>query len=227
MTPLAQDLLTPEALADAGYAFGLWTGWGLLHSVLAARRVKAAFKALLGPRYAFYPTGYSLISLWTFYVVLMKEPALPQLIWAEQGFFAYAMYAVQLAGLGLLVWAGVSMHGLRMLGVTQLVSALRGGLAEDMDMHKDFTSTGAYGLVRHPMHVGGMVFLLVQPRLTLGSLTFALFGCLYMIIGSLLEERRMAQELGPVWADYARQVPMFIPRIWPRRSARPGLGPNR
>ncbi len=216
MSPLAPDTLTPAALADAGYAFGLWTGWGLLHSVLAARRVKAAFEVLLGPRYAFYPTGYSFISLWTFYVVLVKEPTLPQLIWAEQGFFAYAMYAVQLAGLGLLAWAGASMHGLKMLGVAQLVSALRGRPADEADMHKDFTSTGAYGLVRHPMHAGGMVFLLVQPRLTLGSLTFALFGCLYMLVGSLLEERRLALELGPVWTDYARRVPMFIPRLWLR-----------
>lgn len=216
MTPLGPNVLTPEALADAGYAFGLWTGWGLLHSLLAARRVKAAFETLLGPRSAFYPLGYSLISLWTFYVVLVKEPALPQLIWAEQGFFAYAMYAVQLAGLGLLVWAGVSMHGLKMLGVTQLVSALRGRPAEEADLRRDFTSTGAYALVRHPMHAGGMVFLLVQPRLTLGGLTFALFGCLYMLLGTLLEERRLAQELGPVWADYARRVPMFIPRLWPR-----------
>lgn len=208
--------LTSEALGDAGYAFGLWTGWGALHSLLAARRVKAAFALLLGPRYVFYPTAYSAISLWTFYLVVTKEPDLPQLLWAVQGVPALGMYALQLAGLALLFWAGVSMHGLKMLGVAQVLSALRRRLPEEADMHGDFTSTGAYNLVRHPMHAGGILFLLCQPRLTLGGAVFALFGCLYMVLGTVLEERRLARELGPVWADYARRVPMFIPRLRPR-----------
>jgi len=208
--------LTPEALGYAGYAFGLWTGWGVLHSLLAARRVKAAFELLLGPRYAFYPTAYSAVSLWTFYLVMVKEPDLPQLLWLVEGPAALGMHALQLAGLALLLWAGMSMHGLKMLGVTQLVSFLRRRLPEEADMHKDFTSTGAYNLVRHPMHAGGILFLAMQPRLTLGGAAFALFGCLYMIVGSLFEERRLARELGPVWADYARRVPMFVPRLRPR-----------
>jgi methanethiol S-methyltransferase len=215
VSPLAPDPLTPEVLAAAGYAFGLWTCWGVLHSVLAARRVKAAFELLLGPRYAFYPTGYSLISLWTFYVVYAKEPALPQLLWAVEGPSALFMYGLQLSGLALLAWAGVSMHGLKMLGVTQLVSLLRGRPPDEANLRQDFTSTGAYGLVRHPMHLGGMLFLAFQPQMTLGGFAFALFGCLYMGIGSWLEERRLTLELGPVWADYARRVPMFLPRLRP------------
>lgn len=208
--------LTPEALAGAGLAFGLWTLWGALHSLLAARRVKAAFERLLGPRFVLYPTAYSAISLWTFWLVFRNEPDLPQLLWSVQGLPALGMHALQLAGLALLVWAGVSMHGLKMLGVTQLLSFLRRRPPEEADLRKDFTSTGAYSLVRHPMHAGGMLFLAFQPRLTLGGFAFALFGCLYMAVGSWLEERRLARGLGPVWADYARRVPMFLPRLWPR-----------
>lgn len=210
------QVLTPEALAGAGHAFGLWTGWGALHSLLAARRVKAAFELLLGPRYVFYPTAYSVVSLCTFFLVIAKEPDLPQLLWAVEGPSALFMYGVQLAGLALLVWAGVSMHGLKMLGVTQLVSLLRRRPPDEADLRKDFTSAGAYNLVRHPMHAGGILFLVCQPRLTLGGAAFALFGCLYMVVGSVLEDRRLARELGPVWADYARRVPMFMPRLWPR-----------
>ncbi|WP_374989747.1 methyltransferase family protein [Humidesulfovibrio sp.] len=209
------EAFSPEVLANAGYAFGLWTGWGALHSLMAARRVKAAFELLLGPRYVFYPTAYSAISLWTFYLVMTKEPDLPQLLWAVEGLPRYGMHALQLAGLALLGWAGMSMHGLKMLGVTQLVSLLRRRPPEEADMSKDFTSTGAYNLVRHPMHAGGILFLAMQPSLTLGGFVFALFGCLYMVVGSLFEERRLSRELGPVWADYARRVPMFVPRrLW-------------
>lgn len=211
--PLSAEALAPEQIA---LAFGLWTLWGVLHSVLAARRVKAAFELLLGPRYALYPLGYSLVSLWTFYLVFRIEPDLPQLLWAVEGPSALFMYGVQLAGLGLLVWAGVSMHAFKMFGLPQFWAMLRHRAPDGPDLRQDFTSTGAYGLVRHPMHVGGMLFLAFQPRMSLSSLVFALFGCLYMLVGSLLEERRLAVELGLVWADYVRRVPMFIPRLWPR-----------
>ncbi|MHC1700658.1 MAG: isoprenylcysteine carboxylmethyltransferase family protein [Humidesulfovibrio sp.] len=216
MSPLTPGVLTPEVLADAGRAFGLWALWGLLHSLLAARRVKAAFERLLGTRYVLYPLGYSVFSLGTFLVVFALEPDLPQLLWAVEGLPALGLYALQLAGLALLAWAGMSMHGLKMLGVTQLVSLLRRRAPDAADLRRDFTSTGAYAVVRHPMHAGGVLFLACQPRLSLGGAVFALFGCLYMLLGTVLEERRLARELGPVWADYARRVPMLVPRLRPR-----------
>jgi len=212
--------LTPGALADAALAFGLWTAWGLLHSVTAARRFKAACARLLGPRvFVLYPLAYSLVSLGTFYLAFRLEPDLPQRLWAAHGFLALLLYGLQLAGLGLLVWAGLSMHALKMFGLPQFMAVLRGRAPEVPNLRRDFTSTGAYALARHPMHTGGMLLLIFQPRQNLGGFVFALFGCLYMVAGSLLEERRLASELGPVWADYARRVPMFLPRLWPRTSS--------
>jgi methanethiol S-methyltransferase len=205
--------LSPEAAADASYALGLWTGWGLLHSVLATRRVKAAFALALGPRFALYPLGYTLISLWTFWLVLVKEPDLPQMLWAMDGLPKILLYAAQAGGLAFLAWAGMSMGGLKLLGLSQLWSVVRGRVPDEPDMHKDFSSQGAYALVRHPMHTGGMLFLLAAPRQTLGGLVFALFGCGYMLLGTFIEERRLAQDLGQVWTDYASRVPMFLPNL--------------
>lgn len=213
MTPLPQ-----EAISDASYAFGLWTGWGLLHSILATRRVKLAFEVALGPRYALYPLAYTVISLWTFWLVLVKEPDLPQVLWAIDGLPKILLYCAQGAGLALLGWAGFSMSGLKLLGVPQLFSTVRGRVPDEADIHKDFSTRGAYGLVRHPMHVGGMLFLLAAPRQTLGGFVFALFGCLYMLIGSLIEERRLSRMLGEVWADYARRVPMLLPNFRKRQN---------
>jgi protein-S-isoprenylcysteine O-methyltransferase Ste14 len=206
--------ITPEALADAAYAFGLWTGWGVLHSVLATRRVKAAVELVAGPlRFPLYPLGYTVISLWTFYLVVQKEPDLPQMLWFVQGAASYALYAVQAAGLGLLAWAAFTVDGLAFLGLRQLVQLLRGHPPQAADPERDFRTTGAYGFVRHPMHLGGILFLTCQPHMTLQALVFAVFGCLYIVLGSLLEERRMAWALGERWEAYCRRVPMFIP--WP------------
>lgn len=209
MTPAGP--LTPEALGQAGYAFGLWSGWALLHSVMAARRVKLAFELALGPRYVLYPFAYTVVSLWTFWLVLAKEPDLPQVLWALEGAPKYILHAVQAAGLALLAWAGVSVGGFKMLGLPQLLDTLRGRIADEVDIHRDFKSSGAYGLVRHPMHAGGIAFLACAPTQTLGGLVFALFGCLYMVLGTFLEERRLARDLGPLWETYALRVPMFLP----------------
>lgn len=201
----------PEAIVDAAYVFGLWTGWGVVHSVLAARRVKAACQLLLGPRYALYPLAYTVISLWTFWLVLAKSPDLPHILWDVEGLPKILLYAAQAAGLGLLVWAGWSMQGLKLLGLPQFLSLIRGRVPDEPDMQKDFSERGAYALVRHPMHSGGMLLLACAPRQSLGGLMFAAFGCLYMVLGTFLEERRLAQALGEQWEDYARRVPMFVP----------------
>lgn len=209
---LPTDLIGAEAIADAAYSFGLWTGWGLLHSILASRRVKAAVELVAGPvRFPLYPLGYTLVSLWTFWLVMQKEPDLPQVLWLVEGGAAYLLRALQVAGAGLLAWAAFTVDGLAFLGLRQLGQLLSRRIPDQPDTHKSFRDTGAYGLVRHPMHLGGILILSCQPVMTLGAFAFAAFGVLYIIVGSLLEERRMAWALGERWEAYVRRVPMFVP----------------
>ena len=213
MTPL-----TPQAQADASYAFGLWTGWALLHSALATRRVKAAFELLLGPRFALYPFAYTVISVWTFWLVLVKEPEMSQILWSLPIAPKIILYAAQAAGLGLVCWAGLSLNGAKLLGLPQMWRALRGKIAEDRDIDNDFSTRGAYALMRHPMHAGGVLFLAAAPRQTLGGLVFAVFGCAYLLLGTLIEEYRLRRELGERWNDYASRVPMYIPNLAKRQK---------
>lgn len=210
--------MTPQAQADAAYAFGLWTGWGLLHSALATRRVKAAFELLLGPRFALYPFAYTAISVWTFWLVLVKEPDMSQVLWSLPLAPKIVLYAAQAVGLAFVLWAGFSMDGAKLLGLPQLWRALRGKLSDDRNIHNDFSTRGAYALVRHPMHSGGILFLLAAPRQTLGGLVFAVFGCAYLLFGTVIEEHRLRGELGRVWDDYASRVPMYVPNLAKRQK---------
>ncbi len=204
--------LPPEAIADAAYSFGLWTGWGVLHSVLASRRVKAAFELVLGPvRFPLYALGYTVVSLWTFWLVMAKEPDLPQVLWAVEGALSWGLRALQVAGAGLLAWAAFTIDGMAFLGLRQLGQLLSRRIPEQPDPDKSFRDSGAYGFVRHPMHLGGILILACQPVMTLGGFSFAAFGILYILVGSMLEERRMAWALGGRWQAYTRRVPMFLP----------------
>ncbi|TNF56943.1 isoprenylcysteine carboxylmethyltransferase family protein [bacterium] len=73
---------------------------------------------------------------------------------------------------------------------------------------------GFYGIVRHPMYLGGFVFLIAL-MMHAPLAQFMGYGILavYMVIGTIHEDRRLARELGKVYQEYQKEVPMFFPRI--------------
>ena len=73
--------------------------------------------------------------------------------------------------------------------------------------------SGVYGWVRHPMLVGGLLFLLTC-RPTQNTLVFTLMYAAYMIVGSHYEERRLIQIFGPDYGAYRNRVGGFVPRLW-------------
>jgi protein-S-isoprenylcysteine O-methyltransferase Ste14 len=81
-------------------------------------------------------------------------------------------------------------------------------------------TTGPYAHVRHPQYVGFVLvmlgFLLQWPTL----LTLAMFPVLVWMYVHLArqEEREVRALFGEVYADYARRVPAFVPRVAGRRG---------
>jgi protein-S-isoprenylcysteine O-methyltransferase Ste14 len=73
---------------------------------------------------------------------------------------------------------------------------------------------GVYGIVRHPMYFGSFLFftaLMMHAPLA----QFLGYGILavYMVIGTIREDRRLANELGGEYRNYQKEVPMFLPKI--------------
>lgn len=85
----------------------------------------------------------------------------------------------------------------------------------DAQKQGELATTGPYARVRHPQYAGFVLvmlgFMVQWPTL----LTLAMFPVLVWMYAHLArqEERETAAELGQVYADYARQVPAFIPRF--------------
>jgi len=76
-------------------------------------------------------------------------------------------------------------------------------------------TTGPYAHVRHPQYVGFVLvlvgFLLQWPTL----LTLAMFPVLVWMYAHLArkEEQEVRGQFGQAYADYARRVPAFVPRL--------------
>ncbi len=80
---------------------------------------------------------------------------------------------------------------------------------------------GIYGWVRHPMLVGGLLFLITSGP-TLNTLVFTLMYALYMVVGSHYEERRLIRIFGSDYLAYRDRVGAFVPRLRPLRPAPAG-----
>ena len=98
----------------------------------------------------------------------------------------------------------------RFLGTNQIRSP------ED-DADEELKTAGLLRYVRHPLYSG--VFLVLWGHAqTEFSLATAVWGSIYLLIGAMYEERRLADRYEESYAAYRERVPAFIP--W-RGRARP------
>ena len=72
-------------------------------------------------------------------------------------------------------------------------------------------TSGILGYVRHPWYSGGIALLWGLPTLTNVTLITRLILTAYLVIGALLEERKMRALLGEPYLEYCRVTPMFLP----------------
>jgi protein-S-isoprenylcysteine O-methyltransferase Ste14 len=71
---------------------------------------------------------------------------------------------------------------------------------------KALSTTGAYGLVRHPIYLGWALIVWSVPAMTGTRLVFAAVSTLYLVVAIPFEERQMRRTMGRPYDDYARAV---------------------
>ncbi len=79
---------------------------------------------------------------------------------------------------------------------------------------KIFLTGGAYGIVRHPLYIAGILLLIAQMEMTMLDMISALLVTGYFMTGAFIEERRLLSVFGDEYRKYQKQVSMFIPVKW-------------
>jgi protein-S-isoprenylcysteine O-methyltransferase Ste14 len=69
---------------------------------------------------------------------------------------------------------------------------------------------GLLGLMRHPMYLALIIYLWCQTFRMVDIVVNALLT-IYVIIGTILEERKLVLEFGDAYTKYQNEVPMLIP----------------
>lgn len=175
-----------------------------LHSLLAARAVKEWGRAHLPGFDRWYRLFYNAVAV----VTLLPLPwllGLPDRI----------LYAVP-APWSWLLWAGQALSAVALLlAVLQANPAYFVGLAQlagDGEERGDrLVVNGLYRYVRHPLYLFSILFLWLSPVMTLNRLVVYGLATLYFYVGSVHEERRLAQTFGQPYRAYQQKVP----RLWP------------
>lgn len=196
----------------------LWIAWCTLHSLLIARRVQHLCRRLLGSFAPAYRLAYVLISITTLLPLLWYQETGPQLLLLSRTLSLNLLQAALLVYGLLLFFLGTRVYELRtFLGIRQWQNRKKAP-APDLA----FRSDGILARVRHPWYSGGIALIWGMGNVTDVFLLSRILLTAYLVIGTLLEERRLVIELGEQYRAYQRRVPMLIPRLNLRKRKNQG-----
>jgi len=200
-----------EALIFLAFALG--------HSLLVMERTKRFFMSRLGPDAVrvYYRLFFTIISAVATMALVYTIARLPdRTIVVLPPSVKIVFYAFQTVGIVFLALPLRHLDGLEFIGVRQVWRRIRGQAATG-DIEglggAGFIRAGVYGVVRHPLYLGGFLVLTFGTRITVNALVFAALADIYFIVGAFIEERRMILRHGDAYKAYRREVPMFLPSV--------------
>jgi hypothetical protein len=191
----------------------LWISWCTMHSLLIdVTFIKAVNKhASCLTRY--YRLLYNGLSLVTFIpLMIVTRIAEGPVIVSWEGIYIFVRILL-LAAAFLLFKGGSKKYDLQyFLGVKQLQTGDEHLLLSDTE---EFTERGVFGVTRHPWYLGSLLF--IWSMLAEYPLPVFLAVCImsvYLVIGTILEERKIVARYGDSYRSYRQRVSMFFPWKW-------------
>lgn len=186
--------------------------YGLIHSLLASHMVKRMAEARYG---AAARRGYRLFFTLQSGLLLLPVLALAFLL-PDAPLYAipFPWVLFTLAVQALAVWGvlkGVSQTGaLDFLGLRQLTEP-KPLIAPSGS--SQLVTAGLYRHVRHPLYFFSLLILWLMPVVTWNILALMIGMSLYLVVGTVFEERKLLQEFGAAYEDYRRRTPIFFPGL--------------
>jgi len=125
-----------------------------------------------------------------------------------RGPLRWLFYLVYLLSFSGFIWGIRALGAFDPYGLKPILGRFRGRKPRPMV----FMVKGPYRWVRHPLYLFMILMIWSCPDLTMDRLLFNGLWTVWIVIGSILEERDLVLEFGDVYREYQRRVPMLIPR---------------
>lgn len=195
---------TVVRMSDATQLLFRFFLFALVHSVFAMPSLKKRITGSSKHLFRFYRLYYNLISLVLCGWLLVTSRG-SAVLYVVPGGWSLALYTAQL------VFLLILFSCLRQTGIAVFLGISRepAGPADGARL----ITGGWYRVVRHPLYLFSLLFLLCNPVVSTFGLLFTLLTAAYFLFGARLEENRLIAEFGDSYRDYQRAVPFILPRI--------------
>jgi methanethiol S-methyltransferase len=81
---------------------------------------------------------------------------------------------------------------------------------EKINPSEAIKKSGLLGIMRHPMYLALLIYIWCQTFRIMDIYVNAVLT-VYVIIGTILEEKKLVLEFGDAYVKYQQEVPMLIP----------------
>ena len=185
-----------------------WLIFAALHSMLARQSVQLQIERLLGN---YYRLIYNLAAVLKILIVLHIGR-----IWLDDTRFIFldnnAAYftslAIKFLGAAVLASAIVTYDIGRFFGITQVLTGERVSSSFNEPLQRRFLNRW----VRHPLYTGAFLILWGGAVSTFDIWT-AIWGTLYLLIGTSFEEQKLISIYGDQYRTYQQEVPRYFPSL--------------
>ena len=186
----------------------MWAGYCSLHSYLISIRFTELMKQKLKSYYAFYRFFYVLISIALLFPVFHYTGQLAsEIVISYYPPWSVIRYVLVVFSLLIFFKAFIfDYDSLSFLGIRQILNFRKRTINQEIGIKKN----GLLGVVRHPMYFA-TILLLWCHTFRLSDIVVNTVLTAYVIIGTMLEERKLVLEYGDSYVQYQKEVPMLFP----------------
>ncbi|MGD8352572.1 MAG: isoprenylcysteine carboxylmethyltransferase family protein [Pseudomonadota bacterium] len=185
-----------------------WSIWCAIHSIMISRGVTTYLKRRFADRFRYYRIVFNVVSVATIIPVLMYSTTLragPIFGWS--GVWRPVQVVLVLTAIALF-YAGSRHYDLaQFLGVRQVTEHES---AKGLTRSGALDTSGILGVMRHPWYAAGIIILWARPLNPAALITNTVLT-IYLVVGAILEERKLVAEFGEAYREYQGKVPMFVP----------------
>jgi methanethiol S-methyltransferase len=187
----------------------MWIGYCALHSYLISIRFTNIITRFLKNYYAFYRLFYVLFSLVLLVLLINYTTQLDNEIIISYSYpLSVIRYILMYGSLLIFFWAFFfDYDSLSFFGIRQILSF---GKVKKVNPSDEIKKNGLLGVIRHPMYLCLIIYIWTQTFKKIDIIVNAILT-IYVIIGTLLEEKKLVLEFGDAYVKYQNEVPMLIP----------------
>jgi methanethiol S-methyltransferase len=175
------------------------------HSLMIRKSIRAKIEPYL-PIESFYAFHCICTSILLLLIVLFWQNTDIQIISIQKP-YRYLCYTASFLAIVGLFWAIISLKHFDPFGRKQIFNYIRGSRQHEIQ----FTVSGPYRLTRHPFYFFILLIIWSHPTVSAERLLFNLTWTIWVVIGILLEEKDLQNDIGDEYLCYKRNVPMLIP----------------